>query len=247
MRVELIKLMRALMALPRAIVTFAFFTFLPAGIALAMLGLPDQWASQHPPERVKQAGGLSGGARLMALEEVAGPVSVGSIVVGQGEEDRLEPKPKAPIIQAPPRPVTIVKTPKLEPEARSEKPEKPAYTTEEVITFNGRPLRLKEKMRMTVTAYSPDERSCGQWADGYTASGKSVLTNGMKLVAADTRLLPFGSIVSVPGYNNGKPVPVLDRGGKIKGQRLDVLFPTHEIALEWGVQELEVMVWEYAD
>ncbi len=113
--------------------------------------------------------------------------------------------------------------------------------------FNGRPLRKARTLRMLVTAYSPDEQSCGIFADGITASGYSVYTNGMKLVAADTRLLPFGTIITVPGYNSGRPVPVLDRGGKIKGRRLDVLYPTHQRALQWGTQSLEVTVWEYAD
>lgn len=114
-------------------------------------------------------------------------------------------------------------------------------------TFDGRSLRPVRRMAMKVTAYSPDERSCGQWADGTTASGYSVWTNGMSLVAADTRMLPFGTLVSIPGYNGGRPVQVLDRGGAIKGNRLDVLYPSHEIALQWGVQDLEVTVWEYAD
>ncbi|MFA9477265.1 3D domain-containing protein [Phycisphaerales bacterium AB-hyl4] len=114
-------------------------------------------------------------------------------------------------------------------------------------TFDGRPLRPAGKMDMTVTAYSPDEQSCGVWADGWTASGYSVWTNGMKLVAADISILPFGSIVSIPGYNNGEPVEVLDVGGAIKGNRLDVLYPTHERALQWGVQRLKITVWEYAD
>lgn len=113
--------------------------------------------------------------------------------------------------------------------------------------FAGRPLRKVREMSMLVTAYSPDEQSCGIWADGVTASGYSVWTNGMKLVAADTRLLPFGTIVTVPGYNDGRPVQVLDRGGKIKGHRLDVLYPTHQRALKWGAQRLNVTVWEYAD
>lgn len=115
------------------------------------------------------------------------------------------------------------------------------------LTFNGRPLRKVRTLRMLVTAYSPDERSCGPWADGITASGYSVYTNGMKLAAADTRLLPFGTIITVPGYHGGRPVPVLDRGGKIKGKRLDVLYPTHERARQWGSQWLEVTVWDYAD
>lgn len=121
------------------------------------------------------------------------------------------------------------------------------WLSDDVQYFNGRPIRPVKTMTMTVTAYSPDERSCGKWADGITASGYSVWTNGMKLVAADTRILPFGSLISIPGYDNENIVPVLDRGGAIKGKRLDVLYPTHERARQWGVQELEVTIWEYAD
>ncbi len=114
-------------------------------------------------------------------------------------------------------------------------------------TFDGRPLRAVRTVRMLTTAYSPDEQSCGIYADGITASGYSVWTNGMKLVAADTDHYPFGTILTIPGYNGGRPVPVLDRGGVIKGHRLDVLYPTHERALQWGAQRLDVTVWEYAD
>lgn len=113
--------------------------------------------------------------------------------------------------------------------------------------FNGRPVRAAYTIRMRVTAYSPDERSCGASADGITASGYSVFTNGGALVAADPRVLPLGSLVSIPGYDGGAVVPVLDVGGAIKGNRLDVLYPTHEVAMQWGVRDLEVTVWEYAD
>lgn len=113
--------------------------------------------------------------------------------------------------------------------------------------FDGRPLRVKQVIWMEVTAYSPDERSCGKWADGITASNKSVWTNGMRLVAADTSILPFGSLVSMPTYAGGDVVPVLDRGGAIKGHRLDVLYATHERALQFGRQRIPVTIWEYAD
>jgi len=116
-----------------------------------------------------------------------------------------------------------------------------------VATYNDRPLRLAAVVRMKVTAYSPDERSCGASADGITASGYSVFANGGFMVAADPSVLPLGSLVSVPGYDGGAVVPVLDTGGAIKGNRLDVLYPTHELAVRWGVQELDVCVWEYAD
>jgi len=117
----------------------------------------------------------------------------------------------------------------------------------EMRSYNGRPVRVVATLRMRVTAYSPDERSCGGSADGITASGYSVLTNGGFLVAADPRVLPLGSLLSIPGYDDGAVVPVLDTGGAIKGNRLDVLYPTHELAVQWGVQELVVEVWEYAD
>ena len=113
--------------------------------------------------------------------------------------------------------------------------------------FNGRPVRPARTVMMTVTAYSPDERSCGIFADGQTATLHSVWTNGMRLVAADTSILPFGSMLTVPGYADEQIVPVLDRGGAIKGYRLDLLFPTHEIARKWGVREIPITVWEYAD
>jgi len=122
-----------------------------------------------------------------------------------------------------------------------------AAAPDAVRWFNGRPIRPSRTLWMTVTAYSPDHRSCGIFADGKTSTLHSVWTNGMKLVAADTRVLPFGSMITVPGYAGGDVVPVLDRGGKIKGHRLDVLFPTHRSARQWGVRKLPVVVWEYAD
>lgn len=123
----------------------------------------------------------------------------------------------------------------------------PVPLSQPLRTFNGLAIRKVKTMRMLVTAYSPDARSCGNSADNITASGYSVWTNGMKMVAADTRLLPFGSIITVPGYDGGNPVPVMDRGGAIKGMRLDVLYPTHEAARVWGKQWLDVEVWQYAD
>jgi 3D (Asp-Asp-Asp) domain-containing protein len=113
--------------------------------------------------------------------------------------------------------------------------------------FAGRPIEKARTIEMEVTAYSPGVESCGKWADGQTASGYSVQTNGGHLVAADTDLLPFGTLVTVPGYHDSQPVPVLDRGGAIKGKRLDVLFPTHQRALQWGRRTVEVTVWRYAD
>ncbi len=113
--------------------------------------------------------------------------------------------------------------------------------------FDGKLVRPARVIYMTVTGYSPDSRSCGEFADGKTATMKSVWTNGMKLVAADPRVLPYWSMVSIPGYANTEVVPVLDCGGAIKGNRLDLLYPTHEIALQWGVRQVPVTVWEFVE
>ncbi|MCC6426320.1 MAG: 3D domain-containing protein [Phycisphaerales bacterium] len=122
-----------------------------------------------------------------------------------------------------------------------------ASSDPEVRWFNGRPVRPKKYITMTVTAYSPDARSCAGSDDGITATLHDVTTNAHRLVAADPRILKYGSMLTVPGYDSDMIVPVLDCGGKIKGSRLDVLFPTHEQARAWGVRKLQVTVWEYAD
>ena len=113
--------------------------------------------------------------------------------------------------------------------------------------FDGRPIRPAHTMEMLVTAYAPDEISCGPFADGQTATLHGVTTNAGRLVAADPRVLPYGSMLSIPGYDDGHVVPVLDCGAAIKGNRLDLLFPTHREARAWGVRRLTVTVYEYAD
>jgi 3D (Asp-Asp-Asp) domain-containing protein len=55
-------------------------------------------------------------------------------------------------------------------------------------------------------------------------------------------MYPFGTEMIVPGYNNAEPVKVLDRGGAISGNRLDVFFPSHQQALNWGVRYIDVKV-----
>ncbi len=91
-----------------------------------------------------------------------------------------------------------------------------------------------------VTAYCPCEICCGEWADGITASGSKA--EGFFVAAPPS--LPFSTLVQIPGYNQGYPIPVLDRGGAIKRNRIDVFFSSHQEALNWGRQYLEVRVLE---
>lgn len=97
-----------------------------------------------------------------------------------------------------------------------------------------------ETQTMRVTAYCPCAKCCGKWADGITANGHRIRP-GDRFVAAP-RSIPFGKMVIVPGYNQGRPAPVLDRGGAIKDGRLDLYFDTHQEALKWGVKYVEVAI-----
>jgi len=119
------------------------------------------------------------------------------------------------------------------------------------------PLSLKHTPALLssfeVTAYCPCELCCGGWTDGYTASGYKI-NKGDRFVAAP-EWIPFRTLLAVGGYNGGRPVPVLDRGGAIKGNRLDVLFYeksqdpnltdlewSHQKAIEWGIRKCKVEV-----
>src|SRR5271170_4902626 len=113
--------------------------------------------------------------------------------------------------------------------------------------FGGHKYRFVKTLRLRVTAYSPDSRCCWPYPGTTTASGMSVKTNHGKLVAADTHLIPMHALVAVPGYNSGAPVPVLDRGGAIKGYRLDVLLPQFNEAQNWGTRLLEVKIYMPVD
>jgi len=126
-------------------------------------------------------------------------------------------------------------------------PPAPSPPAEKTLRLQaGRPRTRTRVIRMLVTAYCPCRTCCGRHSDGKTASGKSIHANGSRFVAADTRILAFGTRVSVPGYHGGAPVSVLDRGGRIKGRRLDVFFPSHARARRWGARWLDVTVYEAA-
>lgn len=106
------------------------------------------------------------------------------------------------------------------------------------LAVSGEQPHTKDLGIYTVTAYCPKSCCCGRFADGLTASGHKIQP-GDSFVAAPPEI-PFGTWLIVPGYNDGWAAEVLDRGGKIKLLKLDVFFPTHKEALEWGVQKVRV-------
>ena len=105
-----------------------------------------------------------------------------------------------------------------------------------------------EWIEFVATAYCPCEKCCGVWATKrpldengeqivYGASG-IVLRQGVS-VAADTSVYPMGTELEIE--NLGTYV-VQDRGGAIKGNRLDFYFDNHTDARNFGRKTVRVRV-----
>jgi 3D (Asp-Asp-Asp) domain-containing protein len=86
---------------------------------------------------------------------------------------------------------------------------------------------------MSISAYCPCVKCSDHWGTK-TASGKTA-TQG-RSVAAD-KSVPFGTKVYIEGL--GVRV-VEDRGGAIKGDKLDIFVDTHEQTRFWGRRNLKV-------
>lgn len=97
-----------------------------------------------------------------------------------------------------------------------------------------------QTVRMRVTGYCACRKCCGRFADGITACGHKI-RRGDAFAAAD-RKYSFGTEMIVAGYNNGKPIKVLDRGGAIRGNKLDLFFHSHKRARKWGVKYIDVQI-----
>jgi len=102
-----------------------------------------------------------------------------------------------------------------------------------------------EWMVFKATAYCPCEKCCGKWAKNrpngivYTANGE-IAKEGVT-IAADCDVLPPGTEVEIKEIGTRK---VQDRGGAIRGNRIDIYFETHEQALKFGVQEVQLRIIE---
>ena len=86
-----------------------------------------------------------------------------------------------------------------------------------------------------ITAYCACESCCGK-TDGITASGVKAVEG---VTVATDKSIPFGTKVYIDGV--GERI-VQDRGGAIKGNKIDLYFDSHEKALEFGRQTREVTI-----
>ena len=86
-----------------------------------------------------------------------------------------------------------------------------------------------------ITAYCHCVKCCGK-SDGITASGEKAVEG---ITVATDKSIPFGTKIYIDGV--GERI-VQDRGGAIKGNRIDLYFDSHQEALNFGRQTKEVTI-----
>ncbi len=91
-------------------------------------------------------------------------------------------------------------------------------------------------LRMVATAYDPGPRSCGSGATGHTANGMHA---GRGVVAVDPRVIRLGTHLYISGYGY---CVAGDTGGAIKGNRIDLGFPTYGEAARYGRHIVTVFI-----
>lgn len=96
---------------------------------------------------------------------------------------------------------------------------------------------IVKKMNVTATAYTNDIRCIGaKWFDGKTATMTKVRWG---VVAVDPRVIPLGSKIYIEnmGWFSAE-----DTGGKVKGNKIDIFYPTRNQAIKFGKRKLKVFV-----
>lgn len=89
---------------------------------------------------------------------------------------------------------------------------------------------------VTSTAYTANCNGCS----GYTATGVNLRANpNAKVIAVDPRVIPLGTKVYVEGY--GYAVAA-DTGSAVKGNKIDVFFPSKAEAYRWGRKSVKIRI-----
>lgn len=162
--------------------------------------------------------------KRLAIGALIAAIAVEMLAIGAIYTNRPEPETASPAVAT-----KTVATIQAAPE-----PVATRYATMDCGEDSPEPLG-----EFKVTHYCPCSACCGEWADGITATGTKA-TEG-RTVAVDPDVIPYGSKLVVL-YEDGTQATYVaeDRGGAIKGNRLDVYMDSHDAALAGGVKTAEV-------
>ncbi len=96
--------------------------------------------------------------------------------------------------------------------------------------------RVRKIVTMEATAYYPGPEDTWPYAMGTTASD---LKAGYGVVAVDTRFIHLKTPLYIEGY--GYAIAA-DRGGAIKGKKIDLCYDTYEEAVHFGRKNVKVYI-----
>jgi 3D (Asp-Asp-Asp) domain-containing protein len=105
------------------------------------------------------------------------------------------------------------------------------------------------KKTVVATGYTAGAESTGKNPGhpgyGITYSGVEVKRDLFSTIAADLDVFPIGTVLFIPEYGYGV---VADKGGAIKGNKLDLYYHTVEDVYEqWGKRTIEVSIIKMGD
>lgn len=100
------------------------------------------------------------------------------------------------------------------------------------------------KVKVVATGYTAGYESTGKRPGdpdfGITYSGVKVKRDLYSTIAADLNVFPLGTILFIPEYGYGV---VADKGGAIKGNKIDLYFETvKDVYEQWGKKTVDVYV-----
>ncbi|MFJ6207278.1 3D domain-containing protein [Lysinibacillus sp. NPDC092081] len=92
------------------------------------------------------------------------------------------------------------------------------------------------------TYYGKDCIGCS----GVTATGinvrKTIYFKGLRIVAVDPTIIPLGTIVEIKTPNERFKAIAADKGGAIKGYRLDILVESERVSAQYGRHDVQLRI-----
>ena len=165
------------------------------------------------------------------------------------KQQKIETQDQTPVVEV----LEINTTTQVETTTTTTKKKEEKKTTQpkQKVTTQETNTTAKETFTGYITHYGPDCKGCG----GTTAAGYNVKNTiyyndsqyGQVRIVAMDRAYPLYSIIQISNYKQGAITAiVLDRGGAIKGNKIDLLVSSESEASKLGIQKnAEVKVLRY--